>query len=340
MKVIDLRSDTVTQPTEAMRKAAFEAVVGDDVYGDDPTVNELQAYGAKLLGKEAALFVPSGTFCNQLALYNHANRGDEVILPSECHIVQHESGAASIISGVQLRTIKGIGSEMPLDIVEEDIRKYEDIHVPYTKLICVETAFSDGSVMSLEYLKNLRRLADKYNISIHMDGARIFNAATHLEVEVREIAKYADSINVCLSKGLCAPAGSLLVGSKVFIDKAVRKRKIMGGGMRQVGILAAPALIALKDMTSRLKEDHDNAKYFADRLMEISGIQVAKDRLDINMVFFKVTDPRLFGLFTEDEMLKHNIIINPIENGEMRFVTHYYIDKEKIDYVIDVIKRY
>lgn len=340
MKFIDLRSDTVTHPTEAMRKAAFDAPVGDDVYGDDPTINELQEYGAKLLGKEAAIFVPSGTFCNQLALFIHADRGTEVILPDQCHIVQHESGAAAIISGAQLRTIPGKGSEMCLDMVEAAIRKDDDIHVPYTKLICVETAFSDGSVMSIDYLKELRKLADKYNLPIHMDGARIFNAATSLGVDVKEITQYVDTVNVCLSKGLCAPAGSLLIGSKDFVNKAIRKRKIMGGGMRQVGVLAAPGLIALKEMTKRLKEDHDNAQYFADRLSEISGIEVAKDRLDINMIFFKVTDDRLLKLFTEEEMKKHDIIINPIENGEMRFVTHYYINKERIDYVIDIIKGY
>ena len=201
---IDLRSDTVTVPTEEMRKAMYEAVVGDDVYGDDQTVDELEALAAEIMGKEAGLFVPSGVMSNQLALFTHVNRGEEVILPDNCHIVAHEAGAAAIIAGAQLRTVQNVGGEMPLDIIEKYIRKDpDDIHQPKTALISYENADSDGQVRSLAYMKNVRELADKYHLPIHLDGARIFNAATVLGVEAKEIAQYADSVSVCLSK-VCA----------------------------------------------------------------------------------------------------------------------------------------
>lgn len=337
MKVIDFRSDTVTKPTQRMREAMYRAEVGDDVYGTDPTTNKLQAYMAELCNKEAALFVPSGTFGNQLALFTHCKRGDEVILADDCHIVEHEVGSAAVIAGVQLRTIESIHGVMDLAKVERAIRKEEDIHYPDTGLICIENAFSDGGVMDLDYMRKLRQLADKYQLKIHLDGARVFNAATALNVEVREILKYVDSANICLSKGLCAPIGSMLVGSKEFIDHATKKRKLMGGGMRQVGILSAAGFIAVKEMRLRLIEDHDNARYLAERLDIISGIEVQKDCLDINMVFFKVTDEKLRACLTPERFEKEGILINPEEGGLFRFVTHYYIDQADIDKTIDFI---
>ncbi len=339
MKTVDFRSDTVTKPTQRMREAMYRAEVGDDVYGDDVSANLLQDYLAQLCRKEAALFVPSGTFGNQLALFTHCNRGDEVILADECHIIQHETGAASVIAGVQLRAIASIHGKMPLEKVEEAIRKEEDIHYPKTALICIENAFSDGTVIDVEYMKELRNLANKYNLKIHLDGARLFNAVTALEVDVKEMLQYVDSANICLSKGLCAPVGSMLVGSKSFIDAARRKRKIMGGGMRQIGIIAAAGFIAVKEMRLRLVEDHDNARYLAERLEIISGIEVMRNQLDINMVFFKITDPKLEELFTAENFAKEKIVINPPENGMMRFVTHYYITREDIDRTIDFIIR-
>lgn len=339
MKAIDFRSDTVTKPTQRMREAMYRAEVGDDVYHTDPTANKLQDYMAELCGKEAAIFVPSGTFGNQLALFTHCNRGEEVILAEDCHIVEHETGASAIIAGVQLRTIESRHGMMDLEKVEKAIRKEEDIHYPRTALICIESAFSDGGVMNLKYMEDLRALADKYQLKIHLDGARVFNAATTLDVDIKEIMKYVDTANICLSKGLCAPIGSILVGPKDFVEPAFRKRKIMGGGMRQVGILAAAGYIAAKEMRLRLVEDHENARYLAERLEIISGIEVKKDCLDINMVFFKVTDPKLLTLFTPENFAKEGIVISPAENGYFRFVTHYYISREDIDKTINFIIR-
>ena len=337
MKMIDFRSDTVTKPTQRMREAMYRAEVGDDVYGTDPTTNRLQDYMAELSDKDAALFVPSGTFGNQLALFTHCKRGDEVILAEDCHIVAHEVGSAAVIAGVQLRTLESRHGMMDLEKVEKAIRKTEDIHFPDTGLICIENAFSDGGVINLEYMRKLRALADKYKLKIHLDGARVFNAATALNVEVKEVLKYVDSANICLSKGLCAPIGSMLIGSKDFIESALKKRKLMGGGMRQVGILAAAGFIAVKEMRLRLIEDHDNARYLAERLDIISGIEVKRDCLDINLIFFKVTDEKLLACLTPEIFAREGILINPEEDGLFRFATHYYIDKEDIDKTIDFI---
>lgn len=337
MKKIDFRSDTVTQPTKRMRDAMCRAEVGDDVYGDDETVNNLQKYVADLCGMEAAIFVPSGTFCNQLALFTHCNRGEEVILPDECHIVQHEAGSAAIISGVNLRTLPTNNGKMDLNKIENAIRKERDIHYPVTKLICLENAFSDGTVVDIEYMRSVKKLANKYKLKVHLDGARFFNAVTSLNCDIRDITENVDSLNICLSKGLCAPIGSMLVGSKAFIEEALYKRKIMGGGMRQVGIIAAAGQIAVKEMRLRLVEDHDNARYLAERLDIISGIEVLRNKLDINMVFFRITDEKLRRIFTAENFEKYGILINPEENGLFRFVTHYYISREAIDETIKLI---
>lgn len=336
MQFIDLRSDTVTFPTQRMREAMLDAPVGDDVYEDDPTMLKLEEYAANLAGKEAALFTPSGTFANQLALFTHCKRGDEVILPHDCHVVMHEVGAASVIAGVQLRTMPAQHGVMDVKSVERAIRE-EDIHCPETGLICMENAYSDGTVVSLEDMRSIFSVAKAHNIPLHMDGARVFNAAAVLNVEAKEILRYTDSAMFCLSKGLCAPAGSMLVGTKEFIAKARKKRKLMGGGMRQVGLLGAAGLIALKEMRIRLVEDHENAKYLAEELDRISGIEVDKDCLDINMVFFKVQDEHLRGKMIMQNFLKHGIKINPEEDGAFRFVTHYYVGREDIDKVLEVI---
>lgn len=338
-KIIDLRSDTVTQPTEEMREAMFKAMVGDDVYGDDPTINELEEYAAKLVGKEAALFVPSGTFGNQLALFTHCKRGDEVILGDDCHIVAHEVGGSAVIAGVQLRALETVRGQLNLDKVRSIIRtEDEDIHFPGTSLICLENAYSNGAVLPLDYVKEVYEIAKDRNINLHIDGARLFNAATSLEVDVKEITKYCDSVMFCLSKGLCAPIGSMLAGSKEFIDKARKKRKLLGGGMRQAGFLGAAGLIALKDMTKRLKEDHDNAKYLAQRLEEIPNIKVDRDNLDINLVFFKIENCPLSSEEMVNIFSEKRIKINGPEVGKMRFATHYWVNKEDIDYVVEVMK--
>lgn len=336
MKIIDMRSDTVTNPTDKMRKAMFEAAVGDDVYGDDPTVKKLEELAAKAVGKEAALFVPSGTFGNQLAVFTHTNRGDEVIINEGNHIFQHEVGAASVISNVQLRIMQGKNGMLYPDQVKKAIRQ-EDIHFPNTGLICLENAHSCGAIVPLDNMSDIFDIARENNIPVHLDGARIFDAAVELGVDASEIAKYSDSVMYCLSKGLCAPVGSILAGSKEFISKALKNRKLMGGGMRQVGILAAAGIVALEDMVSELKKSHDNAKYLADKLSEIEGITVFYDRIDINMVFFTISQ----DVIEEDTLIKalkeQNIKMNGMDNGEYRLATHYYIEKEDIDNVVEVI---
>lgn len=337
MKIIDLRSDTVTMPTQEMRKAMYDAVVGDDVYEDDPTVRELEELGANIIGKEASLFVPSGTFGNQLALFTHCNRGDEVILEEKSHIVEHEVGGSAVIAGVQLRTIRGInGSMLPQD-VRKAIRE-EDIHFPRTSLICMENAHSCGAVLPLSNMKEIYEIARENGIPVHIDGARIFNAAVSLGVDVKEVAQYGDSIMFCLSKGLAAPVGSLLVGRKEFIEKARKRRKLMGGGLRQSGILAAAGIVALTKMVGRLSDDHKNAVFLAEELSKIKGIKVKKDRLDINMVFFEIEEDRV----TSDEfvkfLIKNGIKSNGKDGGEYRFVTNNGVTREDILFVIDTLK--
>ncbi|MDF2521636.1 MAG: Threonine aldolase [Clostridia bacterium] len=330
---IDLRSDTVTMPTAEMRKAMAEAIVGDDVYGDDPTVAELETLAAKMAGKEAAIFVPSGTMGNQLAVMTHTRRGDEVILEENSHIVVHEVGAASVISGVSLRTIKGINGIMRPEDVEAAIRE-EDIHHPETTLVCMENALSNGRVVPLETMRAIYNVAKKNNLAVHLDGARLFNAAAKLNVEAEEITAYTDSVMFCLSKGLCAPVGSILAGSKSFIDRAKKNRKLLGGGMRQSGILAAAGLIALKEMTKRLHIDHDNAKYMADRLSEIPGVKVDMDAVDINMVFFRLENEKISDCMLVKGLYDKGIKVNSASKGEWRFVTNNDVTKEDIDYTI------
>ncbi|MBP7402656.1 MAG: threonine aldolase family protein, partial [Clostridia bacterium] len=255
--VIDLRSDTVTHPTAAMRQAMATAAVGDDVYGDDPTVLALESLAASVTGKESALFVPSGTMGNQLALAVHVRRGEEVVLPENCHVVQHEAGAAAYIAGAQLRCLPASrGIPMAAEAVERAVRKTpDDLHTPRTALITYENADSDGCVRQLAYMDVIRGIADRYGLPVHLDGARLFNAAAALGVRACDIAARADSVMFCLSKGLCAPVGSMLCGTRTFVERARRIRKMLGGGMRQAGILAAAGLVALDTMTGRLGED-------------------------------------------------------------------------------------
>nr|WP_312578488.1 low-specificity L-threonine aldolase [Sedimentibacter sp.] len=337
MNIIDLRSDTVTMPTDEMREAIANAIVGDDVYGDDPTVNKLEKLAAEKVGKEAALFVPSGTFGNQLALFTHTRRGQEVIVGKNNHIVIHEVGASAVIAGVQLRTLDTINGTMIPSEVEKAIRQ-DDIHEPETGLICVEEAHGCGSVVTLENLHGIKKIAENHSIPVHMDGARIFNAATALNVDVKEIAACADTVMFCLSKGLAAPVGSILTGSKKFIDRARKNRKLMGGGMRQIGILAAAGVIALEKMTLRLEEDHKNAKYFAEELSKLSGVNVKYDRTDIDMIFFEMGEDVIPEKIFIEKLFDKNIKVNGAEDGEYRFVTHVGVTKTDIDFVIKCMK--
>lgn len=336
MQYFDFRSDTVTLPTDEMRRAMFDAEVGDDVYGDDPTVRALEEKSAILLGKEAALFVPSGTFGNQLAILTHTKRGDEVILGDACHIMMHEVGAAAVISGVQLRQVPTTNGSMSVKNIERFIRS-EDIHYPDTGLICVENAHSSGAVIKLSEMKSIYEVAKKHNLPVHLDGARVFNAAHVLGVDVSDITKYADSIMFCLSKGLCAPVGSMLVGSKSFIDKARKNRKLMGGGLRQAGFLAAAGIVALDSMVPRLHEDHELAQYLTEELTEIDGVDVLEDRLDINMVFCHIKLKIKESDFV-NRLLAKGIKINGSEDGEFRFVTNYWTPLKAVDLLVENIK--
>ncbi|MCD6252992.1 MAG: low-specificity L-threonine aldolase [Thermotogae bacterium] len=339
MKYVDLRSDTVTWPTEEMRQVMAEAEVGDDVYGDDPTVRKLEVLAAEMVGKEAALFVPSGTFGNQLALLVHTTRGQEVLIPADCHVLEHEVGAASVIAGVQLRPIPHKNGVMDLEILKATIRS-DDIHYPETGLIWLENAHSFGTVVPIEHMAEVKKIAESHSLKVHLDGARIFNAAVALGVDAKEIAKYADSVMFCLSKGLCAPVGSILAGDEEFIRRARKKRKLMGGGMRQVGIIAAAGVVALEKMTKRLREDHERAKRLAELLDTISGISVMRDRLDINMVFFKFTKPVNDGAFVS-YMLENGVKINPPEPGGVyRFVTHYWIDESAVERAVQLVEEF
>lgn len=338
LPIIDVRSDTVTQPTPAMREAMFTAEVGDDVYGDDPTVNRLQDLAAELLGKEAALFVPTGNFGNQLAIFTHCQRGDEVILGDDCHIVWHETGGAAVISGVQLRTIETPDGILRADAVRRRLRLVEDIHAPHTGLICLENAHSNGRVIPLAAMADVAALAREHHIPVHLDGARVFNAAAYLGCDVRDITQHVDSVMCCLSKGLAAPVGSILAGSADFIHAARRKRKLMGGGMRQAGVLAAPGILALTDMAKRLPEDHQRAQKLARALAELPGISIDQQSVQINMVWMQLgeqIDPaRLMQALTEA-----GIKANPPEDGMMRLVTHWQVDDAALERVLSVFRR-
>lgn len=337
MKTIDLRSDTVTKPTEKMLDAMINAELGDDVYRDDPTVIALEKLAAKMVGKEAALFVPSGTFGNQLALLTHTNRGDEVILEASCHIKKYEVGASSVIAGVQLNPIEGTLGQMDLNKIRQAINA-DDIHLPKTSLICLENATGVGTLLSLEFMKEVANIANENGIHVHLDGARLFNAATAMNVEASEICQYVDSVMFCLSKGLCAPIGSLLAGKKDFIEKARKNRKLMGGGMRQVGIIAACGIVALEEMTKRLYIDHQNAIYLAKQLETIPGFIVEHERLTINLVFVSIEKDIQIPNNFDQILLEKGIKVNGFRGDEIRFVTHQGITKENIDEVINIIK--
>lgn len=338
MRYIDLRSDTVTKPTKAMREAMYVAEVGDDVYQDDPTVNELEALAAKMLGKGAALFVPSGTMGNQLALMCFTNRGEEIIVSADCHIFAHEVGAAAVLSGANLRQLSFEKGIYDAKMIEKAIRP-DDIHEPRTALICMENALANGIVFSIEIMEEVYALGHKNGIAVHLDGARVFNAAAALDVDVKELTKNCDTVSCCLSKGLCAPVGSILAGDMKVIAKARKYRKMLGGGMRQSGILAAAGIIALKDMTKRLKEDHDHARYMAKKLSVLEGVEVDLDSVCINMVFFKLNRPEELIDSLPEKMLENGIKINGSELGEFRFVTSNDVSRDDIDYTISTFSK-
>jgi len=340
MNPIDLRSDTVTKPTEEMRRAMARADVGDDVYGDDPTVNELEALTADLVGKEAALLVPSGTFGNQLCLFAHCNRGNEVVLSDQCHIVQHEVGAAAIIAGVQLRTYIPAGAFPVWEDIREHLRDGDNIHWPQTDLITLENALGNGEVMPLQVMEEIAQNAGDLHIPVHLDGARLFNAAHFLGIEARRIAALADSLMFCLSKGLCSPIGSMVAGSRDFIRAARKKRKIMGGGMRQAGVLAACGLVSLKTMRLRLPEDRERAEQLASVSRNTGLFEVKPEPVKINMFFLRYRD-RGDGKREQRlarELIDSGVKINPPEEGWIRIVTHNDVSSDDVRRATELIE--
>lgn len=334
MRIVDLRSDTVTIPTLAMRKAMYDAEVGDDVYGEDPTVRKLEELAAEMAGKESALLVASGTMGNQIAVMAHTQRGDEIICEKESHIYYYEVGGLAYLAGVQARTIEGEKGLLQAGAVEASIRG-KDIHQPRTALICLENTHNraGGTCYTVDALSAIYDAARKHDIPVHTDGARIFNAAVSQNLSVDKLTQYTDTVNMCLSKGLCAPVGSVLVGSKNFIEKARRIRKMVGGGMRQAGIIAAAGIVALTSMIERLGEDHCNARILAEAIAQL-GIDIDLATVQTNIVLF---DVRSLGLTAEQVSLKleaSGVKCSQFGEYKIRFVTHYGIDREDIDYVI------
>ncbi len=336
MGFIDLRSDTVTLPTEEMRRAMAEAEVGDDVYGEDPTIQRLERLAAEIMGKEAALFVPSGTMGNQVSVMTHTQRGDEVIMEAESHVYYYEVGAMAVLSGVQARPVPGKRGVMDPDDVRKAIRERNNIHFPRTSLVVLENTHNrgGGKVLPLENVKAISDIAHSNGLSVHMDGARIFNAQVATGIPVSEYAKYADSVMFCLSKGLCAPVGSMVVGSKDFINKARKNRKMLGGGMRQAGVLAAAGIIALTKMVDRLQEDHDNAKLLAQKLQQL-GYGVDPEEVETNMVVVNVTPTGKDVHTMEMELRSRGVLANANSPKTLRLVTHYGITKDDVMMAVD-----
>jgi threonine aldolase len=333
MDYIDLRSDTVTKPTPEMREAMAEAEVGDDVYMDDPTVNKLQEKAAEMLGKEDSLFVPSGTMGNLLALLVHCQRGDEVIVGGSAHIYVNEAGGMSALGGIHPHPIPNqADGTLALDDILAAIQT-EDVHHTITRLICLENTqnMCGGVVLSRDYTWAVGKIARENHLSLHIDGARIFNAATALNISVKELVEPADSVMFCLSKGLVAPVGSMLVGSKKFINRARHLRKMLGGGMRQAGVLAAAGLISLEKMTGRLGQDHARAKILYDGLKQVRGLKLDASPSS-NMVYFDLLDEvKLSVNQIVEEMKKRGVLVDWAGPRRFRLVTHYWVDDAGVE---------
>ena len=329
MEFVDLRSDTVTQPTPEMREAMAKAEVGDDVYRDDPTVHRLESLAAEMLGKEAAIYVPSGTMGNLLALLVHCQRGDEVVVGSQSHIYLNEAGGMAALGGIQPYPVPNqADGTLALDDILASIRT-EDVHHPITRLMgLVNTQNVCGGVpLTVEYTRQVGELARKNNLFLHIDGARIFNAAAAQNVSVKELAAPADSVMFCLSKGLASPVGSMLVGTRKFIARARHLRKMLGGGMRQAGILAAAGIISLEKMTKRLGEDHARAKSLAEGLRQVKGLDVDAGSPSTNMVYFNLRDEVSLSV---DEIIAamktRGVLVDWAAPWRFRLVTHCWVD--------------
>jgi len=338
-RFIDLRSDTVTQPTEEMRQAMARAEVGDDVYGEDPTINRLEELAAEKVGKEAALFVPSGTMGNQISVLTHTQRGDEVIVESEAHIYFYEVAGLAALSSVQVRLVKGVRGVLDPADVAAAIRP-ANIHFPRSALLCLENTHNraGGTVTGVQRMRELAEVAHAHGLAVHLDGARIFNAAIALGVDVKELTAPVDSVMFCLSKGLSAPVGSLVAGSKEWIARARKYRKLLGGGMRQAGVLAAAGIVALEKMVDRLAEDHANARLLGEGLTQIPGIKLDLETVQTNMVTFEIEKPGLDGAAFVRELLVRGVKANATGPKRIRFVTHKDVNREDVLTALKVVE--
>ncbi|MFC8688088.1 low-specificity L-threonine aldolase [Brevibacillus porteri] len=334
---IDLRSDTVTKPTEEMLRAMAEAEVGDDVYREDPTVNRLEAIAAEVLGKEAALFVTSGTQGNQVAVLTHCVNGDEVIAEADSHIFYYEGGAMSALAGVQTRTLVGERGALRAEDVERAIRG-NNIHFPRTKLICLENTHNraGGAVISAAQMKSVYDTAQKHGIPVHLDGARLFNAAVAQGVAVSELSAFADTVQICLSKGLSAPVGSILAGDRAFIEEARWWRKKLGGGLRQAGYLAAPGIIALTQMTDRLAEDHERAQQLAKGLRQLS-LQV--EQVETNIVLVNTDSIGQTAVAFLERLEEKGVLAVDFDEYVIRFTTHRHVSDQQIETVVEAVEQ-
>lgn len=338
MRVVDLRSDTLTRPTASMSRAMAEADVGDDVFGEDPTVNRLEEMAADRMGKAAALFVTSGTMGNLVSLLVHCARGEEIILGGSAHTYFFEQGGSAAVGGIHPRTLTNqTDGKLALADIEAAIRP-DNVHFPRTRLIVLENTHNlcNGHPLDTDYMKAVGALARRHGLKIHVDGARIFNAAAALDVPVATLVSEADSVSFCLSKGLGAPVGSVLCGSQDFISEARRARKILGGGMRQAGVLAAAGIVALEEMVERLADDHANARRLAEGLAEMPGVSLDPDQIRTNIVYFEVNRPDMTIPELVQRLDDKGARMLPVGTGRIRAVTHYHISSEDIEYVLGI----
>jgi threonine aldolase len=340
MEFIDLRSDTVTQPTDAMRRAMAEAALGDDVFSEDPTVNELEALAADQLGKEAGLYVPSGTMANLVAVMTHAQKGDEVLLEAESHTFLNEAGGIAAVAGVFPRTITGKLGYIAPEQLRTTIRS-PNVHYPPSRLLCLENTHNRAGGMPFgpDEMKAICTAAHELGLVVHLDGARIFNAAVALSVPAKAIVRECDSVMFCVSKGLSAPVGSVLVGSQTFIDRARRFRKMVGGGMRQAGVIAAAGVVALKTMVNRLAEDHANARRLAEGLAAVPGLSVDLTRVRTNMVLLEVGDPLGSAAEFATRMKREGVLAFDVGRQTIRLVTHRHITQDDISRALEAVRR-
>jgi len=339
--MIDLRSDTVTKPTDEMRKAMARAEVGDDVYGEDPTVNRLQDMAAAMLGKRFALFVPSGTMANQLAIRSQTQPGQEIIVESKSHVVRYEQGAAGALAGVQLHWVTGERGIMTVEQVEAAIRP-NDAHSIPTALICIENTHNagGGTIYPLSTIEKIRTLAVRQGIPMHLDGARLFNAVAATTLPPTVYAQHFETVSLCLSKGLGAPVGSLLISNdQQLMDRARRFRRMYGGAMRQAGILAAAGIYALERHVARLKTDHEHAKKLARQLQHISAIQIAPQHVETNIVIFDIVDEHRTPAELVAALKEHGVLINAVGGPSYRAVTHLQITEKQIDEAVAVFAK-